>query len=264
MKESSPLVSIVIPLYNAENYIEETLQSVLNQTYKNYEVIVVDNASTDASLDTVNRIAQQLERFKLIRCEQNSGGPASPRNIGIRHSQGEFIAFLDSDDVWYPEKLEQQIQYVNNEGCNFLCSSARLIDDHSAYLSVSRNKPNKYYGIKDELFSNRVVTSSVLVSRYLLGDLEFDESQELVTCEDYFLWLNLLNKAECKFIHIGQELIKYRVLSSSLGNVDGKYRFAMKYLLASVKFLVESKSKGLVHIVLLSSSLRFIKLALSK
>jgi teichuronic acid biosynthesis glycosyltransferase TuaG len=224
----------------------------------------VDTASTATSLDTVSQFVCQFERFKLIRCERNSGGPALPRNIGIRYSEGDFIAFLDSDDVWYPEKLEKQIQYVNDEECNFLCSSARLIDDHSAYLSVSRDKPNRYYGVKDELFSNRVVTSSVLVSRALLGDLEFDESQELVTCEDYFLWLNLLNKAECKFIHIGQELIKYRVLFCSLGNIDGKYRFAMKYLLASVKFLVESKSKGLVHIVLLSSSLRFIKLALAK
>ena len=264
MNESSPLVSIVIPLYNAENYIEETLLSIVQQTYQNYEVIVVDNASTDASVDKVNQMADQLNQFKLIRCEQNSGGPAAPRNIGIRHAQGEFVAFLDSDDVWYPDKLQTQIEHIREGGYNFLCSSARLIDDHSAYLAKSRSKPNRHYGVKGELFSNRIVTSSVLVSRELLGDFLFDESQDLVTCEDYFLWLNLLHLDDCRFVHLGRELIQYRVLSSSLGNVDGKYRFALKYLFASVKFLVESRAKGLVHVVLLSSCLRFIKLALSK
>ncbi len=264
MNEFSPLVSIVIPLYNADDYIEETLLSIANQTYKNYEVIVVDNASTDASIDIVKQVAEQFDQLKLIRCEKNSGGPASPRNIGIHNAQGDYIAFLDSDDVWYPNKLQTQVDYVLDGSYNFICSTARLIDDDSAYLSAPVNNQDRHYGVKRELFSNRIVTSSVLVKRSLLGDFTFDESQDLVTCEDYFLWLNLLNNAECRFVHIGQELIKYRVLSSSLGNADGKYRFAMKYLFASVKFLLDTKSVGLIHIVLLSSSLRFIKLALSK
>ena len=107
-----PLVSIIIPMYNAEHYISDTLNSVKKQTYKNYEVIVIDNASTDSSVLIVENMKSNFNNLKIVRSTLNSGGPARPRNIGIEHASGEFIAFLDSDDLWMPEKLSIQILYM--------------------------------------------------------------------------------------------------------------------------------------------------------
>lgn len=259
-----PLVSIIIPMYNAEKYIQETLISLKNQSYENYEVIIVDNASTDGSVLVAQGMSSYFKYFVIIQSEANSGGPARPRNIGIKHSSGEYIAFLDADDLWEPNKLSYQIDVMIKGDFNFTCVSPSAINEVSENLvrlrdTLSSSK-NKSYGLKTLLFRNSITTSSVVISKKLLGVKKFNESKAIVTCEDYLLWLNLFGSNSCSFLHIGKKLVQYRVISTSLGNKDGKYAFATKSLLASSDFLVNNKRYDLVHITVFSNLLRLLKL----
>ena len=98
-----------MPLYNAEKYVEQAIVSVISQTYEAWELIVVDDCSNDSSFSIVESIIKNDDRIKLYQTDKPSGSPALPRNIAIKHAQGRYIAFLDSDDVWLPNKLEEQI-----------------------------------------------------------------------------------------------------------------------------------------------------------
>jgi teichuronic acid biosynthesis glycosyltransferase TuaG len=261
--KSTPLISIIIPLYNAEDYIVETLTSIRNQSFKNYEVIIIDNVSTDNSVKLVENFSCHFSNFKLLTTQKNSGGPAYPRNLGVAASKGDYVAFLDSDDIWHSEKLIKQISLMLQKNLNFTSTSSLLINDKSESINNSvRNLGGRYkkYGIKSMLFRNTIITSSVIVKRDFLADFRFDESKNMVTVEDYLLWLNLFALEKCQFIQLLDQLVDYRVTSNSLGHTNGKLRFATKGLLATSQFLVESKQSDLLHLVLLSNILRLIKL----
>tara|TARA_R110000822_G_scaffold310479_1_gene443403 strand:+ start:19343 stop:20158 length:816 start_codon:yes stop_codon:yes gene_type:complete len=264
-----PLISVIIPLYNAENYILETLESVKSQTYQNIELIIVDNASTDNSLLLVREFINSLSHInvKVIECEVNSGGPAKPRNLGIDLAEGEYLAFLDSDDVWHKEKLERQMLLMLDNGLNFTSTSSFLIDENS--FSITNNKrvvtgKIKKYGIKSLLFSNTIITSSVIVKTKFMDKLRFDESINMVTTEDYFLWLRLMNLSECQFTQLLDTLVDYRVLPSSLGSKSGKLAFATKGVFASTQFIIESKQPTYLPLILISNVLRLTKLFLTR
>ena len=113
-QENTPLVSVIISLHDSEKYIEETLESVVNQTYKNWEMIVVDDYSFDSSRDIVRKLQGKDNRITLVESKANFGGPARPRNIGLGLAKGKYIAFLDSDDVWIASKLEKQIEFMKD------------------------------------------------------------------------------------------------------------------------------------------------------
>jgi teichuronic acid biosynthesis glycosyltransferase TuaG len=263
--KDEPLVSVIIPVYNAENFIVDTLNSVINQTYKNVEVIVVDNGSTDRSAALVNEFLIQFPQLRLIMRETNSGGPAAPRNDGIEQSAGELIAFVDADDVWEPTKLEEQVKCYIEHGTNLICTNSRYIDERSEFLNKQKNqklKKNCSYGLKALLFRNRITTSSVVVSKEILGDTRFNESQEMNTCEDYLLWLTVLNQENCHLIHLGLPLVRYRVMATSLGQYAGKRAFALRSLMATSQFLIESKNEKYIYITLFSNVLRFARLRL--
>lgn len=102
--KNKPLISIITPIFNGEKYILETIQSVLDQTYTNWEMMIVDNKSTDNSIEVIKTVCD--DRIKIIHLEYNSGGPARPRNVGLDNAKGEYIAFLDADDVWLPASLK--------------------------------------------------------------------------------------------------------------------------------------------------------------
>jgi glycosyltransferase involved in cell wall biosynthesis len=108
MKGELPLVSVIIPAYNAEAFISRTLQSVISQTYKNIEILVVDDGSRDKTVEIVESFAQKDSRIILLK--QPNSGVASARNLAIENSRGEYIAPIDADDIWYPQKLEKQVQ----------------------------------------------------------------------------------------------------------------------------------------------------------
>lgn len=240
MNESAPLVSIVIPLYNAENYIEETLLSIVNQTYSNYEVIVVDNASTDSSLDIVNKIAERLNNITVISCSSNSGGPAKPRNLGIEATNGKYVAFLDSDDVWYPDKLEKQVDIMNKSTCDFVGSRMTAVDDAGNVITSKLSILNILFGAKVKhctlsnlMIRNNVITSSVLVRKSAIKHVRFNEADVFKCVEDYLFWLEVLSNNTGVYFVFPEELVKYRISTASLSNKDGKLKLLAKSIMVN-------------------------------
>ena len=132
------LVSIIMPSWNTGNFIAESIQSVINQTYKNWELIIVDDCSTDNTDEVVSFYKDQ--RIKYLKNEKNSGA-AITRNKALREAQGEWIAFLDSDDLWAPEKLEHQINFMKNNGYNLSFTEYEKIDEESKPLNVYVSGP---------------------------------------------------------------------------------------------------------------------------
>ncbi len=198
--ENSPLVSIVIPLFNAKDYIAKTIESVILQSYENWELIVVDDCSTDGSYLVVEEFSKLDSRVKLIRMEKNFGGPAKPRNIGVENSKGEYIAFLDADDIWEESKLEVQIELMQEEGYNFTSTNILNVDenlediDSRYFISNFLRKISKKRGVCDLIKNSFIATSSVVVKRDIIE--KFSEDRDFISVEDLCLWIRLLDKDE--------------------------------------------------------------------
>lgn len=213
---NSPLISIITPIYNGEKYILETIQSVLSQTYENWEMIIVDNKSTDNSMETIKTICD--ERIRIISLEYNSGGPARPRNIGIENAEGEYIAFLDADDVWLPEKLEKQVSFMQETNANFTSCYCRLINASGDAVFLSK-KSSFYYKliskktICDVIKHSFIITSSVLIKKDLL--FKFSEEKSFRAVEDFDMWLRVLVIDTTKYKYQDERLIQYRLLENS-------------------------------------------------
>ena len=111
MSEKTPLVSVVMPAFNAAELIGPTLESVISQSFGDWELLVVDDCSKDSTREVVQAWADKDSRIKLITLPSNFGGPAGPRNEGVRLARGQYVAFLDSDDIWHPEKLKTQVGF---------------------------------------------------------------------------------------------------------------------------------------------------------
>ncbi|WP_406611059.1 glycosyltransferase family 2 protein [Agarivorans sp. JK6] len=256
-----PLVSIVMPVYNAGGYLKETIESVLNQSYSNYELILVDNGSTDNSVSVAKGFSNQIN-MKIVTLETNSGGPARPRNVGMENSNGKYIAFLDSDDVWSSDKLDNQIGFMERNASNFTCTSRFLIDKDSKRKNrfIDKLFPSKYgqYGLKQLLVRNDITTSSVVVSRELVKDFSFSELSFLKCVEDYYLWLSLISDDKCVFFHLKDKCVSYRCFGDSLSMQDSRYMLLSKSLLASFLLFVEKKDFRYVFFSLSSHFLRMI------
>nr|WP_154324761.1 glycosyltransferase family 2 protein [Pantoea sp. 201603H] len=168
-----PLISIVIPTYNRADIILNTIASVTNQTYKNIEIFIIDDASTDNTKEIMAAVSDP--RVHFISLEKNTGG-ARPRNEGIERSSGEFIALLDSDDEWLPNKLESQYQFlIKKEGCKRVCMTAK-INKRSEGQYIRRNKDvSKYSSIMEFLLlGNDFQTSTLLLDTEIAKSAKFD------------------------------------------------------------------------------------------
>jgi teichuronic acid biosynthesis glycosyltransferase TuaG len=196
-----PLVSVVMPAYNAENGISESIYSVIAQSFANWELIIVDDCSPDTTAEIVSGWVQQDPRIHLIRMHQNSG-PAKARNVGITQASGRFIAFLDSDDRWLPDKLEVQTKAMDAEGAVFSCTS---------YRAFKADQPCRTVTVPKRITLRRMLRSSVIgcltvmYDRQALGKQFFPDLDSLikgsfwemrisrVLHEDYALWLDILS-----------------------------------------------------------------------
>ena len=119
-------VSVIVPVYNAEKYLKQTLLSIQNQTFKDFEAILIDDGSSDQSGEICDGQAMTDSRFKVIH--QKNSGVAAARNAGIEQAEGEFIAFLDADDCWLPEKLEKQVAFMKEKNCFLLCKKVQKMN----------------------------------------------------------------------------------------------------------------------------------------
>jgi glycosyltransferase involved in cell wall biosynthesis len=198
------LISVVIPTFNAERYILKTLISVQLQTYKNFEVLVIDDCSTDSTESIVKKFAKSDSRFNFLKLDVNSNKPAVPRNIGISQSKGEYIAFLDHDDIWFKQKLDRQIKILDRRP-DLAMVHSHLWDftDNSKFRGlVLLSNPYRRVSSYSLLRKHNVVQcSSALIRADVIKKLNgFDERFELRAIEDYHLWLRLSKNHKIAYI----------------------------------------------------------------
>lgn len=223
------LVSVIMPNYNCGKYIEESILSVLGQTYKNLELIVVDDCSTDNSVEIVTRLASSDGRIKLLVNSVN-GGAAAARNRALLLARGRWIAFLDSDDRWTADKLERQIAFMLGNGYSFSCTKYRHIDEQSERTGTVVTCPKTlgkrrmfnycYPGCLTVMYDSEVI--GLLQINELVGNGE----------NDYALWLKAVRKAKCYYLD--EILAEYRIRQGSLSHGNRirliKYQYElMKY-----------------------------------
>jgi len=207
MALGNPLVSVVIPTFNCASYINEAIDSVLEQTFLDYEIIIVDNSSIDRTVELVE--SYRDPRVQLIGC-QNNGVIAKSRNIGIANSQGEFIAFLDGDDLWHPRKLEVCIPVVSSS-FDLVYHGERWFDNQGNSKSVKYRAEDQSSYSKLLTRGNNISTSSVVVKKSVLERAGgFSENYSYISAEDYDLWMRLaMNGA--RFKYVDQLLGGYRI-----------------------------------------------------
>jgi len=207
----SSLVSIITPSYNSEKFIKETIDSVISQTYQNWEMIIVDDVSPDKSNEIIDAFIKKDSRIKLIKLEENSG-PAVARNRAIEEAKGRYIAFLDADDLWLPEKLEKQIAFMLENDLSFTYSSYRLIDEEGHRLGEFITKEMISY-------ESMLKTCSVgcLTAIYDTEKLSKVYMPNILKRQDYGLWLKILREIESTK-GIVEPLAVYRVLKNSVSS----------------------------------------------
>ena len=188
----TPLISVVIPTYNHAHFLGQALQSVIDQTYQNWEIIVVDNHSSDCT----DEVIKQFSSYKICLLKINNNGIiGASRNLGIKAAKGDWIAFLDSDDIWYKEKLDRSISALQeNPGIQVITTDELLVNKISDEEQVLHHGPycSDFYKIL-LISGNRLSTSATLVKRSFIDEtgILFREKKEFVTAEDYDFWMQL-------------------------------------------------------------------------
>ena len=231
-------VSVITPMYNCEKFISETIESVLNQTYTNWEMIIIDDCSTDKSKQIVKQYIERDKRIRLIALNENSGA-AVARNKGIEVSSGRFIAFLDGDDLWESNKLEKQIQFMTEKNIGFSFTYYEVISETGIDLNKTIRVPNMidYEG----LLGNTIIGClTVVIDRNIIRDVEMPLIR---TRQDFATWLNILKKGY-KAYGIDIPLAKYRIVKGSISN--NKFKAAMKNWHVYRKIEKLSLSKAIV------------------
>jgi glycosyltransferase involved in cell wall biosynthesis len=219
-KKAQPLVSVIVPAYNAERWIGETIRSVQAQTYSNLEIIVVDDGSPDNLSELVGEMARQDRRIRLIQ-KKNGGLPAA-RNTGFEHAQGAYVAPLDADDLWKPQKIEKQVACIESgrqsgQSVGMVYCWSQTVDENGRILRPgTRSKIHEGNVLSDLLRENFIGNGSVpLMDRELV--LKVEGCSEKLTgygCEDWELYLKLA--AVTGVCAVPEYLVGYRQVSTSM------------------------------------------------
>lgn len=212
MKNS--LISIITPIYNCEKFIEETIKCVQNQTYTNWELLAVDDCSPDNSSDIIKKYAKKDKRIKYIKLKENSGA-AIARNKALEESKGRFIAYLDADDLWKPEKLEKQVNFMLDNNYAFTCTDYEKIDENGNSLNKIIRIPKK---VNYNLFLRNTIiqTVGVMVDTKITGK-DIIVMPNIRRRQDAATWCQLLkNGFDC--YEVPENLSYYRVVSNSLSS----------------------------------------------
>jgi glycosyltransferase involved in cell wall biosynthesis len=188
---TKPYVSVVIPTFNHAKFLKKALDSVVAQTFQNWEAVVVNNFSTDNTIDIVNSFADP--RIKLFNFS-NNGVIAASRNHGLKEATGDFIAFLDSDDVWYSNKLQKCVEQAS-AGYQFICHGELWINSDLTQRTVMYGPASNATYNRLLYKGNCISTSTTFIAKPLLDSVQgFNENPEIITTEDYDLWLRLAAK----------------------------------------------------------------------
>lgn len=198
------MISIITPCYNAEVFLPLTINSVLNQTFQDWELLVVDDCSTDCSAKIVNEYVKKDRRIKYYKTSYPSGSPALPRNIGIENAKGDYISFLDADDLWLPDKLEKQKKILEQNKYDFVYSFYEKIDDNGKRCNrVIKTRGKTRY--KDILKSNSIPCLTAFLKKEIIGSTRFKPIPQ----EDFCFWLDILKKGYIAY-NIGEVTALYR------------------------------------------------------
>ena len=198
------LVSIITPTYNKSNLLKETIISVLKQTYKNFEHLIIDDGSTDNSRDIVESF--KVNRIKYI-LQDHTGVPAAGRNTGIKIAKGKYIAFLDHDDLWFPQKLEKQIQKFKENKDLLVIASNGIVIPEKPYRRLLSFKYDKIICFKDLLNSNPIINSSSLLKREIFEELGLLDEKIGNYLPDYDFWLRILKYKDKSILIMNNILI---------------------------------------------------------
>lgn len=211
----SPLVSIVTPAYNVARHIQETIASVQAQTLVDWELIVVDDCSKDETVSVVRGFADRDPRIRLIEQEKN-GGPAVARQRALDAARARYIAFLDSDDIWLPGKLEDQLAFMRKTGAALTFTAFRRISEDGSSTGRLVGVPRRlsYRGL---LKNTAIATSTVIVDRAKTGSFSMTRTYY----DDYALWLSILRSGHIAY-GLRQDLMRYRVVSRSVSRNKGR------------------------------------------
>ena len=233
------MVSIITPTYNSSKYIEETIQSVLNQTYTNWELLITDDCSSDNTIQIIEAYQAKDKRIKLFRLETNSGA-AVARNNSIAKSKGRFIAFLDSDDLWHFSKLENQLSFMGQE-IDFCFTAYQYMDEYS----VRKNKTvdslqSGSFSYQDMLKKKATLGCSTVILRKKSFD---DLNMPLIrTGQDYAMWLKILKSGTNAFV-LNKVLTFYRITPNSISRnklKKAKRQFFIYREIENLSFLTSS------------------------
>lgn len=248
------LISIIIPTYNAGEFIGRALESVYNQTYKNIEVIVIDDGSEDDT-DLILEDYMLNDNFTYIK-KWHSGLAAVARNEGLEAAVGSYVAFLDADDYWAPDKLKKQIELFKNEEIGLVYSNGHIMDTKKLYSKLA--KPHKG-NVFDKLISkNFIATSSVIIRREVLDEIGvFSEDPNFRVGEDYDLWLRIAQKY--KVGYAPEDLFAYRLNQNGLTkNKRLAYKNLTNLYKAWLKEKLNPKQKFLFKLALVKNYLKII------
>jgi teichuronic acid biosynthesis glycosyltransferase TuaG len=212
-------VAVVMPAHNSELYISEAINSVIAQTFTDWELIVVDDYSRDSTRKIVEHFTRKDQRIRLLTLPKNMGA-AGARNFATNASHSEYVAFLDSDDKWMPEKLEEQLRYFEHHEALAVCSPYEVIDE-SGEKSLGIRKPHGTISYENMLKSNKIGCLTFMYNRKFLGNVYMPEG---IGHEDYATWLLLMKRTGLVVGCVNKVLAKYRVAKNS--NSSNKIRMA--------------------------------------
>ena len=194
-KNKRPLVSVVMPTYNCAEYIEDSINSVINQTFTDWELIIVDDCSTSNTMPAILQKIKNIDKRISVYSTPINSGPGIARNIGIAQAQGQYLAFLDSDDYWYPTKLEQQVVFMQTNHYALSCTHYEITNNQlHPFRMVSFPSCIPYRAM---LWGYAVGTQGIMIDRAQLTDIVFPARSH---AEDWQLWLRLLKQTDA--IHV--------------------------------------------------------------
>lgn len=238
-----PLISIIIPFYKKKEYIAQTINSIIKQSYKNFELILIYDDPDKSDLRHVKKILKNIKRKKIIINNNNMGAGLS-RNLGILKAKGKYISFIDSDDIWKKDKLKNQLSFMLNNKIEFCFTSYSIINKKNSIIKFIKAKKTIDY--EDLIKSCDIGLSTVMLKKKLLKKIKFTK---IKTKEDYILWLKL-SKKNVKMVGLDQKLVLWRKLNDSLSSsVIQRFKDAI-YVYNN--FLKYNLIKSAYHVFLMS------------
>lgn len=236
-----PKLSVVMSVYNGEKYLIDALDSILNQTFEDFEFIIFEDGSTDTSLEILKKYELLHPRIILIQKEQNIGiqGFIENLNAGLQHANGQLIARMDQDDISLPTRFEEQIDYLDKNPDIFMVgSSLELIDENDQPIRLMKALASNE-DIQNTMYKNISMYHPVIMFR---NDETVRYRKKMFYCEDYDLYLRLMQSGK-KFANITTPLLKYRILQSSISRKDNTF-IRRLFVEKAKQFFLERKKTG--------------------